>query len=212
MRSKTNTREDFVNVRTALQALELRKMDHPDEIHVAYRRLVKQWHPDQFVHRPEFQSMAEERLKQINQAYAILNEYFKKSHDSTQINKQNKYSQEHSKHKSKGDDPGKDHWVMDWLRNIFGRKALTPRESRSSATRHRHTTAAPGMGGSGFHGILRQARKRRLNGALPGTRRPIPAVQYRRRSANTRIGGVRTASPVGPLQPVPRIDPIESSE
>lgn len=204
-----------MNLQTALQALELCKIDHREEIHDAYRRLVKRWHPDQFVRRPEIQSMAEERLKQINQAYSVLNEYFKKVHINSQNSNEKKDTCKHSKDQFKGDAPGKDHWVMDWLRKTFGKKACAPQGSRSGAARRRRSMVAAGMGRSGVDGILRQprhTRKRRFYDALSSTRRPRPAVHYRRRSAHTRIEGARTVSPVHPVRPVPRIDPIEGSE
>lgn len=39
-------------------------------VHQAYRRLVRQWHPDQFADQPRLRSEAEGRLKMINLAYA----------------------------------------------------------------------------------------------------------------------------------------------
>jgi hypothetical protein len=40
-----------------------------EEIRLAYRTLVKTWHPDQFAMVPEHAAVAEERLKAINAAY-----------------------------------------------------------------------------------------------------------------------------------------------
>ena len=42
------------------------------EIKTAYRKLVKQWHPDRFVHDPRSQRIAEEKLKEINEAYEAV--------------------------------------------------------------------------------------------------------------------------------------------
>lgn len=42
------------------------------EIKSAYRKLVKQWHPDRFVHDPRSQRIAEEKLKEINEAYEVV--------------------------------------------------------------------------------------------------------------------------------------------
>lgn len=42
------------------------------EIKHAYRRLVRQWHPDRFAHDPRSQRVAEEKLKEINEAYAAV--------------------------------------------------------------------------------------------------------------------------------------------
>lgn len=42
------------------------------EIKTAYRKLVKQWHPDRFTHDPRSQRVAEEKLKEINEAYEMV--------------------------------------------------------------------------------------------------------------------------------------------
>jgi curved DNA-binding protein CbpA len=42
------------------------------EVKAAYRALVKKWHPDQFHHDPHLQQLAEDKLKEINQAYTTL--------------------------------------------------------------------------------------------------------------------------------------------
>jgi|SRR5581483_3069760 len=42
------------------------------EIRRTYIRLVKQWHPDRFTHDRRSQLIAEEKLKEINEAYAVL--------------------------------------------------------------------------------------------------------------------------------------------
>ena len=44
-----------------------------EEIHAAYRRLANQYHPDKVAHLgPEFQELAEQRFKEIQQAYQTL--------------------------------------------------------------------------------------------------------------------------------------------
>lgn len=40
----------------------------------AYRTLVKRWHPDQFNHDRRMQQLAEEKLKEINEAYSALSD------------------------------------------------------------------------------------------------------------------------------------------
>ncbi len=46
----------------------------PQELHCAYRELVKVWHPDRFGDDPRLQNRAEEKLKQINEAYTLVRE------------------------------------------------------------------------------------------------------------------------------------------
>jgi hypothetical protein len=45
-----------------------------DEVKQAYKKLVKQWHPDLFVGKLEQLQQAQEKMRQINEAYALLSE------------------------------------------------------------------------------------------------------------------------------------------
>ncbi len=56
----------------ALDVLALRPGASSVEIKEAYRDLVKVWHPDRFGSDPGLSQKAEDKLKQINQAYAVL--------------------------------------------------------------------------------------------------------------------------------------------
>jgi DnaJ-like protein len=44
----------------------------PEEVKIAYRDLAKVWHPDRFLHDPRLQEKAQEKLKEINEAYDQL--------------------------------------------------------------------------------------------------------------------------------------------
>ncbi len=44
----------------------------PQELKAAYRDLAKVWHPDRFAHDPRLQQKAQEKLKEINEAYELL--------------------------------------------------------------------------------------------------------------------------------------------
>jgi len=44
----------------------------PEDLKVAYRDLAKVWHPDRFLHDPRLQEKAQEKLKEINEAYDQL--------------------------------------------------------------------------------------------------------------------------------------------
>ena len=59
---------------TWLSALELEPGATLAEIVDAYRQLVQVWHPDRFAHNPALQQRSQEKLKQINEAYAALKE------------------------------------------------------------------------------------------------------------------------------------------
>lgn len=44
----------------------------PEELKKAYRDLVKEWHPDRFLYNPRLHSKAQEKLREINDAYDQL--------------------------------------------------------------------------------------------------------------------------------------------
>ena len=44
----------------------------PEEIRQVYHDLVKVWHPDRFAHDARLQQHAQEKLKEINEAYDFL--------------------------------------------------------------------------------------------------------------------------------------------
>lgn len=204
-----------MNVQTALHTLGLGNLDHPDEIHGAYRRRVKQWHPDQFPRNSEMQSMAEERLKQINQAYAVLNEHTKKLHISHGNIIKNSCSESQNQRDDEGGESVYRKGIMDWLRNVITRRGYAPQDSHSADTPRRDSKPASGMGSAGFDRILRQARngrKRQSDDAPPIARRLMPVSHFRRSSIGTRIEGSRSISPVLPIRRVRRIGAIEGSE
>lgn len=60
------------NIWEYYDVLGLRPGASTAEIKHAYRRLVRQWHPDRFAHDPRSQRVAEEKLKEINEAYAAV--------------------------------------------------------------------------------------------------------------------------------------------
>lgn len=55
--------------------LELKLNASPEEIKQAYRHLARTWHPDRFYNDLRMKQQAEEKIKQINQAYEALKYY-----------------------------------------------------------------------------------------------------------------------------------------
>ncbi len=54
------------------EVLGVRRGASKDEIRQAYRELVKKYHPDKFQSNPDMLKLAEEKMKEINEAYDYL--------------------------------------------------------------------------------------------------------------------------------------------
>lgn len=64
--------------------LEIHANATEQEIKQAYRDLVKVWHPDRFTHDIKLQKRAEEKLKEINDAYQRIIDHLNNSHKRQQ--------------------------------------------------------------------------------------------------------------------------------
>ncbi len=65
------------------EVLGVRSGASKDEIQKAYRELVKRYHPDKFQSNPDMLGLAEEKMKEINQAYTYLLGHINDSVSST---------------------------------------------------------------------------------------------------------------------------------
>jgi curved DNA-binding protein CbpA len=61
-----------LQIKEALDLLALKPGASPLEIKEAYRDLVKVWHPDRFGSDPRLRQKAEDRLRDLNEAYGVL--------------------------------------------------------------------------------------------------------------------------------------------
>lgn len=53
-----------------------------NDLNKAYRRKIKQWHPDQFSNNPKLLKQANEKLKEINEAKGVLSHHIKYKSDN----------------------------------------------------------------------------------------------------------------------------------
>jgi len=83
---------DRLNINDAYSILGLKPGASPAKVKQAYRKLVKIWHPDQFS-LPEEKQEAEEKIKQINEAYNQLKSYLPSSTDQPSQTKETKTKQ-----------------------------------------------------------------------------------------------------------------------
>ncbi|MBW4672433.1 MAG: dynamin family protein [Cyanomargarita calcarea GSE-NOS-MK-12-04C] len=67
---KTQIEKD--NIARAYANLGLQNSASMAEIKEAYRALVKKWHPDLFVGKPQLQQEAQEKMRMVNEAYGML--------------------------------------------------------------------------------------------------------------------------------------------
>lgn len=65
-----------MTIEEAYKILNVNQNSSEEEIKAAYKKLVKKYHPDFYQNNP-LASLAEEKLKEINEAYEILTGYFK---------------------------------------------------------------------------------------------------------------------------------------
>ncbi len=63
--------------RRFLEIMSIKETATQKELQAAYKRLVKIWHPDQFVYQPKHQAIAQEKLKEINIAYQEASQFIK---------------------------------------------------------------------------------------------------------------------------------------
>ena len=61
-----------MNLREALEMLDLDRKASIEEAKQAYKDLANIWHPDRFSNNPRLKQKAEEKLKKINAAYEIV--------------------------------------------------------------------------------------------------------------------------------------------
>jgi uncharacterized membrane protein len=61
-----------MDIRKCYELLDLRPGYAQEDLKQAYKDLAQVWHPDRFAHNPRLKSKAEDKLKQINQAYEVL--------------------------------------------------------------------------------------------------------------------------------------------
>lgn len=171
-----------------------------EELRRAYRRLVRRWHPDQYVEAPGMREMAQERLKRINTAY-----------------------QEARTILSAGEAGGRrirpprpPSRFSGWLRALFrsSAKPVAPRPAMDAASPPRTRPKPPGDGRN-FEAIFRDAIRKRpsASGRAAGLSRPRPVC--RRAGGASLISGQRAGfrrgkrgSRVTPIQPIRRVGKV----
>lgn len=64
-----------MDIKRYFEILELQPGASIDELNQAYKDLVNIWHPDRFSKNPRLKQRAEEKLKEVNQAYETVKSF-----------------------------------------------------------------------------------------------------------------------------------------
>ena len=65
-----------MNIKRSFEILEIGTDATEDEARQAYKDLVAVWHPDRFSHNPRLKKKAEEKLKEANLAFEMVQAFF----------------------------------------------------------------------------------------------------------------------------------------
>jgi len=71
-----------MNIDECYQILDLAPGESREKVAASFRLLVKVWNPERYAHNPKLQARAQEKLKEINAAKAILDEHLTKDNES----------------------------------------------------------------------------------------------------------------------------------
>lgn len=204
-----------MDIQECLKFLEIKNAVDEDQLHMAYRRQVKRWHPDQFAHQPEIHARAEERLKQINQAYFILQDLIQNQRRPHAGDKANA----HPAPKAEKRTSQKDFKAFENLKQWF--KARKPKtENRKKSDKNTHARSARvrnarSVKKPSFEQVFKkassnpvgpQSKKRNIRGPLTH-----PNL-FKRRKKSMRVEGFVSPLPILPVRAVSKISRIEGSD
>jgi curved DNA-binding protein CbpA len=82
-----------VDLKQSFEILELNPDASADEVQQAYKDLVNIWHPDRFANNPRLRRKAETKLKEINQAYAMVNSFLSSGPDALEAAQEQQYKE-----------------------------------------------------------------------------------------------------------------------
>jgi len=206
-----------MDIETALRLLELERPLALVQVHRAYRRMVKRWHPDQFAHQPAIHALAEERLKSINLAYTMVKDHI---NDQT-ITGIRPGDFQGSSRPTSTFAPKPMAQATPYRPQQVGKRSASTTSSRRdravpdsapSGGRPRSTLKKPA---SSFERILREAgqtKKSSPNCRYSGARPRFGLHPGRGSKKGCRVEGSAPISPLQPIRPISGIRPIGESE
>jgi curved DNA-binding protein CbpA len=205
-----------MDIQECFRFLEITNAENEDQLHLAYRRQVKCWHPDQFAHQPEIHARAEERLKQINQAYSILKDLIQNQRRPHAGDKANVHQASPRAEKKTSQ---KDFSAFKNLKRCF-RARGSKADNRGKSDRNVHARSAK-VGNTrsakkpSFEQVFKKASSNPFGSQSikRNNREPLthPSL-FKRRKKSMRVEGFVSPSPISPVRPVSKISRIEGSD
>ncbi len=99
-----------MNIKECYRILGITPDTSLNDMHKAYRDLVRVWHPDKYVNNPRLRDKADKQLKQINMAYEMLVQLFsdreQTSKEQEHKEQEERQQQEQRRAKQEGEESG----------------------------------------------------------------------------------------------------------
>ena len=204
-----------MDVKTSFDILDLGLEADASQAKRAYKDQVRRWHPDRFPEGSAAKAEAEERLKQVNIAYARVKSYLAMRRPDPRVAAENAPTHTHQDaagpHESSGETSKKRSW-FDHLFDTLSAFAGSAGESRKAQTEesnpHRRRTFGQVLDEVAGGNIASPSQR---PAGHAGACRRSAAGYGRRRGSGTGVGSVGGMERTGPVKPVGRVRGIGSS-
>ena len=204
-----------MNIQKCLSLLELENAVDENRLHLAYRRQVKIWHPDQFAHQPEIHARAEEHLKQINQAYFILKNLIQHQPKPRTGDNEDAHQAPKAEEKTFQTDFKAFEKLKQWFKYQYTRSYNYNKYIKNNHPRSTQTCNARSVKKPSFEQVFKKAASNPAGSQSTkrNTLGPLTHPSFFKRLKNRmRVEGFVSPSPISPVRPVAKISRIEGSD
>lgn len=204
-----------MNIQNCLSLLELENAVDEDRLHLAYRRQVKRWHPDQFAHQPEIHARAEERLKQINQAYFKLKDLIQHQPRPHAGDNENAHKAPKAKEKTSQTDFRAFDNLKQWFKSSCTTSYNHKNSVKSDHARSTKARKARSVKKPSFEQVFKKAASNPVGSHSPTRNKMKPLTHpslIKQLKKSMRVEGFVSPSPISPVRPVSKISRIEGSD
>lgn len=204
-----------MDIQECLRLLELRNAADGDQLHTAYRRQVKRWHPDQFAHQPEIHARAEERLKRVNQAYFILKELIQNQRRPHAGEKANAHQAPKAEEKTSQKDFRAFENLKQWFKTREPKTDHRRKSDKDAHARRAKVRNAQSVKKPSFEQVFKKASSNPVGSQSIKRNTQKHWTQpslFKQRKKSMRVEGFVSTSPISPVRPVSKISRIEGSD